>query len=235
MTSNILVAGKYRLGRKLGGGSFGEIHLGTNLQTGEEVGVKLVRGASGAGAAARVLQQMVLTLSWPLLLCRSPSRHATRSCYTSPNCTRSFRVEVCLQAQQAPRAAPADHPPVTLTPAPRSLAAAGIPNLRWYGIEGEYNVMVIDLLGPSLEDLFNFCSRRFTVKTVLMLADNMVRRRPLGRLGRSSQPCQQQASDSVVGADLQEEERLPGSSSAASYRRSSHGHSRAAGCAHPPQ
>jgi hypothetical protein len=53
--------------------------------------------------------------------------------------------------------------------------AAGIPNLRWYGIEGEYNVMVIDLLGPSLEDLFNFCSRKLTVKSVLMLADQMVR------------------------------------------------------------
>ena len=53
--------------------------------------------------------------------------------------------------------------------------AAGIPSLRWYGIEGDYNVMVIDLLGPSLEDLFNFCSRKFTVKTVLMLADQMVR------------------------------------------------------------
>jgi casein kinase 1 len=53
-------------------------------------------------------------------------------------------------------------------------AAAGIPNLRWYGIEGEYNVMVIDLLGPSLEDLFNFCSRKLTVKSVLMLADQMV-------------------------------------------------------------
>jgi hypothetical protein len=54
-------------------------------------------------------------------------------------------------------------------------AAAGIPNLRWYGIEGEYNVMAIDLLGPSLEDLFNFCSRKLTVKSVLMLADQMVR------------------------------------------------------------
>jgi casein kinase 1 len=56
--------------------------------------------------------------------------------------------------------------------------AAGIPNVRWFGVEGDYNVLVMDLLGPSLEDLFNFCSRKLSLKTVLMLADQMVRMVP---------------------------------------------------------
>eukprot|EP00245_Coleochaete_scutata_P009280 TRINITY_DN300_c0_g1_i1.p1 TRINITY_DN300_c0_g1~~TRINITY_DN300_c0_g1_i1.p1 ORF type:complete len:474 (+),score=85.48 TRINITY_DN300_c0_g1_i1:237-1658(+) len=111
------IANKYRLGRKIGSGSFGEIYLGVNIQTNEEVGIKL---------------ESVKT-KHPQLLYES----------------KLYRI---LQG------------------------GTGIPNIRWFGMEGDYNVMVLDLLGPSLEDLFTFCSRKFSLKTVLMLADQLINR-----------------------------------------------------------
>lgn len=50
----------------------------------------------------------------------------------------------------------------------------GIPSIKWAGIDGEDNVLVLDLLGPSLEDLFVYCGRKFSLKSVLLLADEMV-------------------------------------------------------------
>ena len=61
---------------------------------------------------------------------------------------------------------------------------------RWYGQEKDYNVLVMDLLGPSLEDLFNFCSRRFTMKTVLMLADQVCT--PIVKTVSNSAKCNMQ-------------------------------------------
>eukprot|EP00484_Ammonia_sp_Unknown_P001479 CAMPEP_0197020428 /NCGR_PEP_ID=MMETSP1384-20130603/1182_1 /TAXON_ID=29189 /ORGANISM="Ammonia sp." /LENGTH=396 /DNA_ID=CAMNT_0042448041 /DNA_START=94 /DNA_END=1284 /DNA_ORIENTATION=+ len=111
------VGGKYRLGRKIGSGSFGDIYLGTNINSGEEVAIKL---------------ESVKT------------RH--------PQLAYEYKVYRILAG------------------------GVGIPNVRWFGREGDFNVMVMDILGPSLEDLFNFCSRKFTLKTVLMLADQMLAR-----------------------------------------------------------
>lgn len=115
--SEFVVGGKYRLVRKIGSGSFGDIYLSINITNGEEVAVKLESQK-----------------------CRHP-----QLLYES----KLYKI---LQG------------------------GLGIPHIRWFGQEKNYNVMVIDLLGPSMEDLFNFCSRRFTMKTVLMLADQMISR-----------------------------------------------------------
>ncbi|CDY20695.1 hypothetical protein BRARA_B01242 [Brassica rapa] len=111
------VGNKFRLGRKIGSGSFGEIYLGTHIQTHEEVAIKLENAKT----------------KHPQLLYES----------------KLYRL---LQG------------------------GTGVPNVKWFGVEGEYNVLVIDLLGPSLEDLFNFCSRKLSLKSVLMLADQMITR-----------------------------------------------------------
>jgi casein kinase 1 len=52
----------------------------------------------------------------------------------------------------------------------------GIPHVYYCATEGDHNIMVMDLLGPSLEDLFNVCNRKFNLKTVLMLGEQMLSR-----------------------------------------------------------
>jgi serine/threonine protein kinase len=49
----------------------------------------------------------------------------------------------------------------------------GIPHLRWFGRDSRYRVLAMDLLGVSLEDLISV-QRKFSLKTVLMLADQML-------------------------------------------------------------
>ena len=115
--AELRVGGKYRIGRKIGSGSFGEIYLGVNVHTNEEVAIKLEE----------------VKTRHPQLLYES----------------KLYRI---LQG------------------------GMGIPNIHWYGVESEYNAMVLDLLGPSLEDLLNFCSRHFSVKTTVMLADQLISR-----------------------------------------------------------
>ena len=62
---------------------------------------------------------------------------------------------------------------------------AGVPNVYYFGQEGLHNILVIDLLGPSLEDLFDHCNRRFSIKTVVMVAKQMV-----SVIGNASVACE---------------------------------------------
>jgi len=112
-----LFGGMYRLGLKIGAGSWGEIFIGNDVQTGDEVAIKL------ESVSARIPKLMYESTVYKILG-----------------------------------------------------GGEGVPRVRWYGADGDYNVMVMDLLGPSLQDLFSFCRERFSLKTVLMLADQMLNR-----------------------------------------------------------
>ncbi|KAI0988804.1 hypothetical protein GJ496_006919 [Pomphorhynchus laevis] len=120
MSSNCMelrIAQRYRIGRKIGSGSFGDIYTGTDAKTGEEVAMKL------ENLSSKHLQLLM-----------------------------EYKIYTVLNG------------------------SIGFPKALWFGTEGEYNVLVLDLLGPSLEDLFNYCSRRFSLKTVASLALQMIRR-----------------------------------------------------------
>ena len=52
----------------------------------------------------------------------------------------------------------------------------GFCSVYYFGQQDNHNVMVMDLMGLSLEDLFNKCARKFSLKTVLQIADQMLER-----------------------------------------------------------
>ncbi|MCQ2815706.1 MAG: casein kinase 1 family protein [archaeon] len=56
------------------------------------------------------------------------------------------------------------------------LKGEGIPFVKSYGYSGDHNVLVMELLGQSLEDLFQKQNCKFSIKTVCMLGIQMITR-----------------------------------------------------------
>ncbi|EGN99147.1 hypothetical protein SERLA73DRAFT_181981 [Serpula lacrymans var. lacrymans S7.3] len=116
-TSNGIVGNHFRVGKKIGEGSFGVVFEGTKLLTNQPVAIKFEPRKSDA-----------------------------------PQLRDEFRSYRTLNG------------------------TVGVPQVHHFGQEGLHNVLVIDLLGPNLEDLFDMCGRKFTIKTVCMAAKQMISR-----------------------------------------------------------
>ncbi|THU97429.1 kinase-like protein [Dendrothele bispora CBS 962.96] len=114
-SGDLRVDGRYKLLKRMSRGTYGEIYLGTDVNSGSEVAVKL----EPVNAKVRVLNY-------------------------------EYKVHGELAGVN------------------------GIPTVHCYRAERDYNVMVFDLLGPSLEDLFNKCNCKFSLKTVIILANQLI-------------------------------------------------------------
>jgi len=119
MTSNVglcICGGKYKLRYKLGVGGFGMVYLATDMDTGEDVAVKIENR----------------------MHMYAPSSHGEVSLYEKLS------------------------------------GGHCIPTIYMRGKELGHDFVVMDLLGPSLEDLFIYCGQQFSLKTVLMIADQLL-------------------------------------------------------------
>ena len=52
----------------------------------------------------------------------------------------------------------------------------GFPDIFWFGPWASYNVLVMQLLGKNLEDVFELCQHTFSLKTILQTALQLLAR-----------------------------------------------------------
>ena len=45
----------------------------------------------------------------------------------------------------------------------------GFPKIYFHGVWNRYNVLVMELLGKNLEDIFELCERNFSLKTIIQV------------------------------------------------------------------
>ena len=115
--AELIVGRRYRVGKKIANGAFGQLRLVKDIVTGEDLAIKL------EPVNARIPQLFL-----------------------------EYEFYKRLGVDRA------------------------LPTIHYYGKCGQYNAMVMDLLGPNLEDLFNLCGRRFSAKTVLLIGIQLLYR-----------------------------------------------------------
>ena len=112
---DIAIGGKYRLVRKIGSGSFGDIYQGVD----------------------------------------------DRDCPVAIKLEKPDRPLYCVLEHEASIYKTLQH-------------STSVPEFLWYGSKGGFNILVMEMLDKSLEDLKCECGGTLSVRTVLMLADQMI-------------------------------------------------------------
>ena len=112
-----LIINTYRIGKKIGAGSYGQIRLGTNVRTNQTVAIKFERTSEDA--------QLKM----------------------------ENQIYQRLQGQR------------------------GFPKVYYFGVYCDYwNVLIMEMLGKNLESVFESCNRKFTLKTMIFIVLQLLKR-----------------------------------------------------------
>jgi len=113
---SLIVEGKYKVLSKIGEGSFGKIFRGLNVNSNDEVAIKIEKSSESSQLKTEAKIYKLLSES------------------------------------------------------------VGVPRLRSWGCEGNFNYMVLDLLGKSLEEIRVKCGGKLSLKSVLAIGIQLLKR-----------------------------------------------------------
>ena len=117
-----LIDATYRIGQKIGSGSYGQIYSGTNVHTNTTVAIKMERDNSEA------------------------------------QLRDEYRIYRMLQENSG------------------QTKLKGFPEVYYFGQYLHYQVLVLERLGRNLESVFDYCGRNFSIKSMIFLTLQLLKR-----------------------------------------------------------
>jgi casein kinase 1 gamma len=171
------VGSNYHINEKIGSGSYGEIGIGINLPNYEEVAVKVnlvVMASLHTKDTLKKHNKIFHEVGFTYHVNEKIGSGSFCEIRTGINLTNNEEVAVKLE-------------PIATRPKYQRLLLEfefyqllgnheGIPETYILGSfnNNKYNAMVMELLGPSLFDLFKLCNREFSLKTVLQIGIQLI-------------------------------------------------------------
>ncbi|PRP80532.1 hypothetical protein PROFUN_11845 [Planoprotostelium fungivorum] len=145
------VGSRWIVCERIGAGTFGEIHRATDNTGGKDVAVKFESAKQ---------RQPQLFSEYKVYKSNSKVKHPVTSMFFSLRLYLPFHIPRKRLPSISPRNA--------------LQGSDSISKVFYHGSLPRHTYMVMELQGPSLEDLFNRHRQRFSLKTVLLIADRIL-------------------------------------------------------------
>ncbi|PAV64071.1 hypothetical protein WR25_01925 [Diploscapter pachys] len=145
----LIVAGKYEIVERVNIGTYGEIYSALDKETGGMVAVKFGKDVDSASQKTHLSYEHDVYSSCIYVKgVNLPTKDSTESTTTTTEQESSNNTRRVI----------------------------GFPLVHWFGSQFGHSIMIMELLGPSLENTFKYCNKRFKKETTYELGIQMITR-----------------------------------------------------------